>query len=47
MNHNLLYAVVGGIAVIVGLLGYQYYQDTQTSSIELNVGEGGVSIETK
>lgn len=45
MNRNILYAVVGGLAVIGAVLGYQYYQEQQKTSIEINVGKSGVSIE--
>jgi hypothetical protein len=46
MNRNILYTIVGALAVISAALGYQYYQERQkTTGIEITVGEGGVSIE--
>ncbi len=47
MNNNLLYGVIGGLVVIVAVLGYWFYQDQQKSGIELNVGNGGITIEKK
>ncbi|MEQ8354208.1 MAG: hypothetical protein RH942_01615 [Kiloniellaceae bacterium] len=48
MNRNILYLIIGALVVVAGGIGYQLYQERQTTSgIELNVGEGGVSIETK
>ena len=48
MNRNILYIVIGALAVVVGVFGYQLYQERQKSSgIEINVGKGGISIEKK
>jgi RsiW-degrading membrane proteinase PrsW (M82 family) len=48
MNRNVLYLVVGVLAVVAVVLGYQFYQQQQsTTGIQIEVGEGGVSIETK
>jgi len=47
MNINLLYGIVGGLVVVVAVLGYWFYQDQQKSGIELNVGNGGITIEKK
>ena len=47
MNNNLLYGVIGGLVVIVAVLGDWFYQDQQKSGIELNVGNGGITIEKK
>jgi len=47
MNRNHLYLVIGALAVVVAILGYQYYQERQKSSIEISVGERGLTIETK
>jgi len=47
MNRNVLYIVIGVLAVVVLVLGYQYYQERQKpSGIDIKVGEGGISIET-
>ena len=47
MQRNHLYLVIAALAVVVAVLGYQYYQERQKSSIEISVGEGGLTIETK
>jgi predicted negative regulator of RcsB-dependent stress response len=48
MNRNVLYLVIGGLAVVVAVLGYQFYQERQnTTGVEIKIGDGGVSIEKK
>ncbi|HZP20491.1 MAG TPA: hypothetical protein VFB16_09810 [Bauldia sp.] len=48
MNRSVLYLVIGVLAVIALGLGYQFYQQQQrTSGIQIDVGKGGISIETK
>jgi hypothetical protein len=48
VNRNVLYLVVGALAVISAILGYQLYQERQkTAGIEINVGKSGISIEKK
>lgn len=47
MNRTVLYVIVVVLAVATGILGYQYYQDQQKSGVELSVGKGGISVETK
>src|SRR3954453_18471421 len=45
---NLLYLVIGALVVVVGFLGYQYYQDhKEPKGVQLNIGPSGVSIEKK
>ncbi len=47
MNRNVLYLVIGALVVVSAFLGYQYYQNQQnTSGIQIDVGNGGVSIDT-
>jgi hypothetical protein len=45
MNHNVLYVILGGLGVAAVILGYLWYQERQKTGIEINIGEGGVSIE--
>jgi hypothetical protein len=45
MNRNLLYAVIGALVVIVGILGYRYYQASQTTGISIEMNDSGISIE--
>ncbi len=48
INRNVLYAVIGGLAVVAVVFGYQLYQERQkTTGIEINVGKSGISIEKK
>ena len=48
MNCNILYVVIGVLAVAAAVFGYQLYQERQkTTGIEINVGKSGISIEKK
>ena len=48
MNRNVLFLIIGVLAVAVLVLGYRFYQEQQrTTGIQIDVGKGGVSIETK
>jgi RsiW-degrading membrane proteinase PrsW (M82 family) len=48
MNRNVLYLVVGALAVVAAVLGYRFYQERQNSTgVEITIGDGGVSIEKK
>jgi hypothetical protein len=46
LNRNILYAVIGGLAVATSVLGYQFYQHQRnTTGIEIDVGKDGISIQ--
>jgi hypothetical protein len=48
MNRNLLYLIIGALAVAAVVFGYQLYRERQkTTGIEINIGERGISIEKK
>jgi len=48
VNRNILFLVIGALAAVVVVLGYQFYQSRQkTTGVEINIGEHGVSIEKK
>lgn len=48
MNRNVLYLIIGVLVVAAAVFAYQLYQERQqTTSIEISVGKGGVSIEKK
>ncbi len=48
MNRNVLYLVIGALAVATAVFGYQLYQERhKTTGIEINVGGRGISIEKK
>jgi predicted negative regulator of RcsB-dependent stress response len=48
MNRNTLYLIIGILAVVAAIVGYQLYKERQkTTGIEINIGERGISIEKK
>jgi len=48
MNNNVLYALIGALAVATAVLGYRFYQDRQeTTGIEITVGKAGIAIDKK
>jgi len=47
-NRNSLYLVIGALVVVAVVAGYLLYQERQkTAGIDINVGDSGISIETK
>jgi hypothetical protein len=48
MNRNVLYLIVGALAVSTVVVGYLLYQERhKTTGIEINIGERGISIDKK
>jgi predicted negative regulator of RcsB-dependent stress response len=48
MNRNILFVVIGALAAVAVVLGYQLYQSRQkTTGVEIDIGERGISIEKK
>ena len=48
MNRNTLYVVIGALAVVAVVFGYQLYQERhKPSGVEISIGERGISIEKK
>lgn len=45
-NRNGLYLIIGGLLAIIAVGGYLYYQERNTSGIDVEVGNGGISVET-
>jgi hypothetical protein len=46
MNRNVIYLVIGALAVVSAVLGYQLYQERQKSTgVEISIGDRGISIE--
>lgn len=43
---NGLYLIIGVLIAVIAIGGYFYYQESQKSGIEVEVGEGGISVET-
>jgi hypothetical protein len=47
-NRNVLYLLIGVLVVAVGVLGYNLYQaNKQPEGVQINVGPGGVKIQSK
>ena len=47
-NRNLLYLVIGALVAAVGVLGYNLYQSKkQPEGVQINVGPGGLKIQSK
>ncbi|MDZ7709508.1 MAG: hypothetical protein U5K36_05045 [Roseovarius sp.] len=44
MNRNALYLVIGLLAVGIVVVGYLYYQQSQTG-IDIEIGDHGVTIQ--
>jgi predicted negative regulator of RcsB-dependent stress response len=48
MKRNVLYLVIGVLAVVTVAFGYQLYQERhKPSGVEISIGEHGISIEKK
>ncbi|MET4724533.1 putative membrane protein YecN with MAPEG domain [Bradyrhizobium japonicum] len=48
MSRNMLYLVIGALAVVAVTLSYQVYRERQkTTGVEISIGERGISIEKK
>jgi hypothetical protein len=48
MNRNVSYLVIGALAVVAVVFGYQLYQERQkTTGVEISVGDRGISIGKK
>jgi len=47
MSRSTLYLVLGAVVIAAMVVGYLLYQERQKSGIDINVGKGGISIETK
>jgi hypothetical protein len=48
VSRNVLYLVIGTLVVITAVIGALLYQERQqTAGIDISVGQGGVSVETK
>lgn len=44
MSRNILYLLIGLLAIGLGVVGYLYYEESQ-SGIEIRIGEESISIE--
>jgi predicted negative regulator of RcsB-dependent stress response len=47
-NRNLMFLIIGALAVAVCVLGYKVYQDNkEPKGLQINVGPSGLKIENK
>lgn len=47
-NRNLMFLIIGALIVGVGVLGYSLYQaKKEPDGVQINVGPGGVKIQSK
>ena len=46
MNRNTLYLIVGALVVAVIFIGFRLYQAEQEPSLEIEVNDSGLSVET-
>lgn len=47
-NRNVLYLIIGVLAIAVGVLSYQLYQaKKQPEGVQINVGPDGLKIQSK
>ncbi len=47
MNRNLLFGLACLVIIVVAVVGYIIYEDQHTSGIDVKVGNGGLSVQTK
>lgn len=47
ISRNMLYLVIGGLAVATAVLGYWYYQERQKTGIDISIGKSGISIDKR
>jgi hypothetical protein len=48
VSRNVLYLIIAGLAVATAVLGYRSFQEQQQpNGVEISIGKGGVSIESK
>jgi hypothetical protein len=48
VNRNVLYLIIGTLALAAVVTGYLLYQERQkTTGIDITVGKDGISVETK
>ncbi len=47
-NRNVLYLIIGGLVVALGVLGYNLYQaKKEPEGLQINVGPNGLKIQNK
>lgn len=47
-NRNVLFLIIGALAVIVAVLGYSLFQEKkQPEGVQINIGPDGLKIQNK
>jgi hypothetical protein len=47
-NRNMLYLLIGALAVVAAVLGYNLYQDRkEPQGIHIDLGPGGIKVDQK
>lgn len=47
-SRNLLFLIIGALAVVVAVLGYKQYQDNKKpDGVQINIGPDGLKIQNK
>jgi RsiW-degrading membrane proteinase PrsW (M82 family) len=47
-NRNILYLVIGALAVVAAVLGYNLYQDRKRpQGLQINIGPNGIKVDQK
>jgi predicted negative regulator of RcsB-dependent stress response len=44
---NGLYLVIGVLVAVIAIGGYYFYQESQKTGIDVEIGDQGISVETK
>jgi predicted negative regulator of RcsB-dependent stress response len=48
VSRNFLYVAIGVLVIVGVALGYQSYQERQkTSGLHIDLGDGGISVQSK
>jgi hypothetical protein len=48
MNRKGLYLVIGVLAIVIAVIGYQLYHERhKTTGVEISIGKSGIAIEKK
>jgi predicted negative regulator of RcsB-dependent stress response len=46
MNRNTLYVVVAILAIALAVVGWRLYQEENKEGIQIEVGKGGLTVQT-
>ncbi|MGY6532367.1 hypothetical protein [Glycocaulis sp.] len=46
-DRKLIYVVAGALLIVIGAVGYAVWRDSQTNTLEINIGDETLRIETE